>query len=79
MELGFAVHRCRDFEVRDIYGTLAQPLSRWASLHLGSEIIVAVILVSQIAARKAPLRPLFSGLFAMLALYWLVALASTSW
>ena len=50
------------FEVRNVHETLAQPLSGWAVLRLGPEMIVAVILAWRITSGKSSLRYLFTGL-----------------
>jgi hypothetical protein len=67
------------FEVRNVNETLAQPLSGYAVLRLGPEMIVAVILAWRIAEGKSSLKYLFSGLPGRMALFCLVALVSTAW
>jgi hypothetical protein len=67
------------FAVRNVNETLAQPLNGWASIRIGSEMIVAVILASRMVANKASLQPFTSGLFSTLGLYCLVVLVSTTW
>lgn len=67
------------FEVRTSYEALSQPLDAWAILRLGPEMIVALILALRIATGKSSLKYLFSGLPAWLAVFCVVALASTAW
>jgi hypothetical protein len=67
------------FAVRNVNDTLAQPLNGWASIRIGAEMIVAVILASRLAADKTSVRPFVSGLFSTVGLYCLVCLVSTAW
>ncbi len=69
------------FEVGNVHEMMNSPLAsnKWVAMRLGSELLVAMVLVWRVGSGKSSLKYLYTGLSGFMGLYCLICLVSTTW